>query len=172
MKIQLVTQRRRMILGFATVAIATGVLSACGGGSPPSVRPAADTTGAGMHDAAPKAATEAKAPSADFPNGTVLGDLELPVYPTRPENTQPTESNTDQAGGRSVSVSMTPQDPFDTVVAWYKARMPAGSYVEGPNPKHAQFQIGEDGDKMMRMVIIDNVNDTHAHLILMKKTNP
>jgi hypothetical protein len=172
MKIQSAMQTRTKIFCFATLAIAIGVLSACGGGSPSSDGTAAATNSAGIHDAAPQAVTDAKPPSADFPAGTVLGDLDLPVYPTPPENTQPSESNSNEAGEKSVSVSMTPQDPFVTVVAWYKAHMPAGSYVEGANPNHAQFQIGDYGDKMMRLVIIDNANDTHAHLILIKKTNP
>lgn len=156
-------------LSSFSIVLVTVLSTSCGHqGGAAAAGASAESPEAAAHESA---AAQVPA-SAVFPTGTVLGDLELPVYPTPQQNTQPSESNSNEAGEKSVSVSMTPQDPFDTVVAWYKARMPAGSYAESLNPKHAQFQIGESGDKMIRMVIIDNINDTHAHLILMKTTYP
>ena len=150
-----------------------GTLGACSGSSPPSTAAAVAGVDTGGQSSATQAVAEVQpAASVDFPSGTTLGDLGLPVYPTPQEHISPNENDTNQAGEKSVSVLMEPHDPFDTVVAWYKAHMPDGSYVESGNPKHAQFQVGKDGDKVIRMVIIDDVQEGQTHLILLKKTSP
>ncbi len=60
--------------------------------------------------------------------GTQYTSFGLPMYPTPKENVivSPAAANGD--GGISESVKMDPQAPLETVVAWYKARMPAGSF--------------------------------------------
>ena len=171
MKIKSATPAQGKLFPLAVLAIAMGTLAACSGSSPPSAVAAAASPGTGGQSSATQAAAEVQpAASVDFPSGTTLGDLGLPVYPTPQEHISPNENDTNEAGEKSVSVLMEPHDPFDTVVAWYKAHMPADSYANSGNPKHAQFQVGKDGDKVIRMVVIDNIHEGQTHLILMKKT--
>ena len=173
MNIQSAMPSQRKIVRLAAIAIAIGALAACSGGSSPSVDAAAAVAGTDGQSSATQATAEIQpAASVDFPSGTTLGDLGLPVYPTPKEHISPNENHANEAGEKSVSVLMEPHDPFNTVVAWYKAHMPTDSYTESGNPKHAQFQIGKDGDKVIRMVVIDNINEGQTHLILIKKTYP
>jgi len=109
----------------------------------------------------------------DFPPGTKLGDLGLPVYPVDKANIVVNPPGTNADGEKSESVSMDPHDPFETVVAWYKAHMPSDSYQQGVDPNHASFQIGKDGDRVVRMVLIDHTSGhVQTEIILMRKTKP
>jgi hypothetical protein len=169
MKIRSATTLPRKILTCLAIAIAIGALDACSNGSTASTDAAAATT-----HPSPPAQVASSAPSssaAEFPAGTEVGDLGLPVYPTPSEHVSPHDVGTNGDGEKYDSVLLEPHDPFDTVLAWYKAHMPTGSFVASPNPKHAEFHIG-DADKITRMVIIDNIHEGQTHLILMMKTRP
>ncbi len=101
----------------------------------------------------------------------MLGDLGLPVYPTPPEHVSSHDAGTNGDGQKYDSVLLEPHAPFDTVVAWYQAHMPAGTGgTNEMNPKHAEFHV--DDGKVSRTVLIDNVNEGQTHLLLMKKINP
>lgn len=134
------------------------------------------TTSAPVPAAQPPAADVAAQPSAadaaaDFPAGTVLGGVGLPVYPTPNQNTRVNPTETDGDGRKSESMQLDPHAQLATVVAWYKERMPAGSVIESMSPDHASFQIGKEGDHVIRMVVLDQVRG-HAQtdIILMRKT--
>lgn len=107
-----------------------------------------------------------------FPASTELGDLGLPVYPIPKDNIMVNPTETNPEGVKSESMTMEPHDSFATVAAWYKERMPNGSAQDnGGNPDHLQFQIGKEGDKVIRMVILDQIRGHQGtHLILMRKT--
>ena len=172
MKIQSAKIFQRKPLGWVAIAMAIGVLAACNSGSTASKDVAVAAVGADNTSAAPQVATSApSASAAEFPSGTALGDLGLPVYPTPPEHIAPHDAGTNGDGEKYDSVLLEPHDPFDTVVAWYQTHMPTGSSVVSMNPKHAEFHLG-DTDKVTRMVIIDNINEGQTHLILMMKTKP
>ena len=101
----------------------------------------------------------------------LLGELDLPVYPTPKANITVNPTETNAAGERSESTSMDPHASFDDVVAWYKARMPGDSYRESPAQGHASFQIGKDGDSIIRSVIIDHISGhVQTNIILMRKS--
>ena len=172
MKIQSAMALQKKTLGLVTLAMAIGALVACGSGSTGSTDAAVTAAGTNSQSSTPEAATIAPSASApEFPSGTELGDLGLPVYPTPPEHIAPHDAGTNGDGEKYDSVLLEPHDPFDTVVAWYQAHMPTGSSVVSMNPKHAEFHLG-DTDKVTRMVIIDNINEGQTHLILMMKTKP
>jgi hypothetical protein len=135
------------------------------------------TTSAAVPAAQPSPADVAAQPSAaadgaaEFPAGTVLGEVGLPVYPTLKQNTRVNPTETDGDGRKSESMQLDPRAQLDTVVAWYKERMPAGSAVESLSPNHASFQIGKEGDHVIRMVVLDQVpGHVQTDIILMRKT--
>ena len=172
MKIQSAIALQKKSLGLVTLTMAIGALVACGSGSTGSTDAAVTAAGTNSQSSTPQAATSApSASAAEFPSGTALGDLGLPVYPTPPEHIAPHDAGTNGDGEKYDSVLLEPHDPFDTVVAWYQTHMPTGSSVVSMNPKHAEFHLG-DTDKVTRMVIIDNINEGQTHLILMMKTKP
>lgn len=172
MNIQSTTILQNKTLSWLAIAMAVGALVACSGGSTASKDAAVAAVGAENTSAAPQVATSAPSASApEFPSGTELGDLGLPVYPTPPEHIAPHEAGTNGDGEKYDSVLLEPHQPFDTVVAWYKAHMPAGSYRASVDPKHAEFHISDAG-KVTWMVIIDNIHEGQTHLILSKKTRP
>jgi hypothetical protein len=168
MKIRSATTLPRTILACLSITIAVGTLTACSNGSTAPAVAAAATTQSPPVQVATRAPSS---PAAEFPVGTELGDLGLPVYPTPPEHVSPHDAGINGDGEKYDSVLLEPHEAFDTVVAWYKARMPTGSFVASPNPKHAEFHIGDD-DKVTRTVVIDNINEGQTHLILMMKTKP
>ena len=172
MKIQSAMTLQNKTFGVVTLAIAIGALVACSSGSAPSTGAAVAAAGTNGQSPSPQAATNApSSPAADFPSGTELGDLGLPVYPTPPDNISPHDAGTNEVGGKHDSVMLSTQQPFDTVLAWYKAHMPTGSLVSSMNPKHAEFHLGDD-EKVTRMVMLDNITEGHTRVIIMMKTEP
>ncbi len=171
MKIQPAMTLQKKTLGLVALTIAIGALVACGSGSTASTDTAVTAAGQSQSPPPEAAASAPSSSAAEFPGGTELGDLGLPVYPTPPEHVSPHDAGTNGDGEKYDSVLLEPHDPFDTVVAWYKARMPTGSFVSSPDPKHAEFHLG-DADKVTRTVVIDNINEGQTHLILMMKTKP
>lgn len=96
----------------------------------------------------------------------------LPMYPTPKQNIMvlPSESNGD--GGKSETVQMDPHAPLDAVVAWYKARMPAGSFQPSPNPEHAGFQVSKAGNKTLLIVVLDHKKGhVQTDILLIKRTS-
>ena len=171
LKIRSVLALQMKTLGLVALTMAIGALVACGSGSTASTD-AAVTAAGRSQSPTPEAATNApSSPAADFPSGTDLGDLGLPVYPTPPEHIAPHDAGTNGDGEKYDSVLLEPHESFDTVVAWYKAHMRAGSYRASVDPKHAEFHISDAG-KVTWMVIIDNIHAGQTHLILMMKTKP
>jgi hypothetical protein len=169
MKIRSVMTPQRKILTRLAITIAVGALTACSNGSTAATDAAAAAT---IQSQPPQvAASTPSSSAAEFPSGTELGDLGLPVFPTPPEHVSPHDAGTNGDGEKYDSVLLEPHEAFDTVAAWYTAHMPTGSLVSSPNPKHAEFHIGDD-DKVTRMVIIDNIHEGQTHLILMMKTKP
>ena len=103
-------------------------------------------------------------------SGTQYSSFGLPMYPTPKQNTivLPPEPNGD--GGVSESVKLDPHAPLATVVAWYKARMPAGTLQPSAVPTHASFLIA--GDKVMKMVVLDQIKGhVQTDILLMKRTS-
>jgi hypothetical protein len=132
--------------------------------------PAAESAPAG---AAPATVPSAAVASGAFPPGTVLGELGLPVYPTPPEQIVANGSETNGDGGVSTSTSMDPHAPFAAVVDWYKAHMPEGALQPGARDGYAMFQIGQEGDKLIRIVIVQHVADhVQTEISLIRKTLP
>ena len=82
--------------------------------------------------------------------------LGLPLYPgADPSQTEGYENRTKQ--GDTKFLVMATSDPFDTVEAWYKARMPQGSetqHMSAPNSKLAHFDESDDGGQAVRSVQI------------------
>ena len=121
----------------------------------------------------PAAAGEASAPTGAFPAGVQLGELGLPIYPTPPEQIVAHEPEPNGDGGVSTTTSMDPHVPFATVVEWYKAHMPAGAYQPGGRDDYAMFQIGKDGEKLIRIVIVQHVaGHVQTDISLVRKTFP
>ncbi len=112
----------------------------------------------------------AGAPLSAAPAGVQYTSFGLPMYPT-PKiyiTHSPPEANGD--GGISESVKMDPHVPLATVLAWYKAHMPAGSFQPGPNPAHAGFEIR--GDKVIRYVVLDQIKGhVQTDILLIKRTS-
>jgi hypothetical protein len=82
--------------------------------------------------------------------------LGLPLYPgVDPEQTTGYENRTKQGDTKFLVMATT--DPFDTVEAWYKARLPQGSetqHMSAPNSKLAHFDESDDGGQAVRSVQI------------------
>ena len=109
----------------------------------------------------------------EFPAGTTLGALDLPVYPTPPDQITDHGSEANGDGGVSTSVSMDPHVPFAAVVDWYTAHMPTGTLQPGARADYAMFQIGKDGDKLIRIVLVQHVTDhVQTDISLIRKTLP
>ena len=118
-------------------------------------------------------ASDASATSGAFPAGVQLGELGLPVYPTSPDQIVAHAAEPDGDGGVSTSTTMDPHVPFATVVDWYKAHMPAGAYQPGGRNDYALFQIGKDGDKLIRIVLVQHVEGhVQTDVSLIRKTFP
>ena len=67
---------------------------------------------------------------------------------------------------------MEPHAPLDIVVEWYKARMPAGSFLPGPSPDRAGNQVIDASKKMTRMVVLDRTKGhVHTDILLIKRTS-
>lgn len=92
--------------------------------------------------------------------------LGLPVYPGARPSEAGSFAVTSQHGSSQI-VTVVTKDSYDKVVAFYKAKMPAGTQVamtgSGTSAK-AQFVQAKAGDKVQRSVIIapagDSVNIT------------
>jgi len=126
--------------------------------------------------AAPAAQPDQKAAdaaAADFPAGTELSEVGLPMYPTPKSNITIEAPETTGEGGKAETIRMDPHASLHDVVEWYKAHMPAGTYIESPNPTHASFQIGKDGDKVIRIVNLDHITGhVQTDILLIRKTLP
>jgi hypothetical protein len=136
---------------------------------------ACSKAGSSGASSAQSSATVARAPAppAGFPSGTQLGELGLPVFPTPPDQVSAHASEPNGDGGISTSTSLDPHAPFATVVEWYKAHMPADAYQPGGREDYAMFQIGKDGDKLIRIVTIQHIADhVQTEINLIKKTFP
>jgi len=152
-----------MIRAHFAACLVAGALAASGCSKPI----AAGSVGASS------AAAPAGVTAGTFPAGTVLGELGLPVYPTPPDEIVANGSEPNGDGGVSTSTSMDPHVPFATVVDWYKAHMPADALQPGARDGYAMFQIGKDGDKLIRIVIVQHVADhVQTEINLIRKTFP
>jgi hypothetical protein len=82
--------------------------------------------------------------------------LGLPIYP----GATPTEAGSFSVQGKSSSaqaVTIETHDPFDKVVAFYKANMPAGTQLfqaSGGAAASAQFVTAKASDKSQKQVVI------------------
>ena len=134
---------------FSPILLAAAVMfSASAGGSPPAT---AASTAAG---------------------GTQYTSFGLPMYPTPKQYVRPMQSEPNGDGGISESVQMDPHVPLATVVAWYKARMPAGTLQPSMVPTHATFQIGSGTDKVIQMVVLDQrKGHVQTDILLMRRTS-
>ncbi len=66
---------------------------------------------------------------------------------------------------------MDPHAPPDAVVAWCKARMPAGSFQSSPIPEHADFQVSKAGNKTLLIVVLDHRKaHVQTDILLIKPT--
>lgn len=95
-----------------------------------------------------------------------LAKLGLPVYPGATQNQGGISGTTAQSSGEVVALSTS--DSFDKVYAWYRAHMPAGSegmHMSSPTGSIATFQIGKDGDKEQRSVMITGEKDKTSILL-------
>ncbi|MDB5071093.1 MAG: hypothetical protein JWM87_2204 [Candidatus Eremiobacteraeota bacterium] len=104
--------------------------------------------------------------------GTQYTSFGLPMYPTPKQNIRvlPPEPNGD--GGTSESVQMDPHASLATVLAWYKAHMPAGTLQPSMVPTHATFQIGSGTDKVIQMVVLDQrKGHVQTDILLMRRTS-
>ena len=148
----------------ACLIVGALVLTACSKPAP---------AGAGSAPVAAAAASDAAVSSGPFPAGVQLGELGLPVYPTPPDQIVAHGSEPNGDGGVSTSTSMDPHVPFATVVDWYKAHMPADSLLPGGRDGYAMFQIGKDGDKVIRIAIVQHVEGhVQTDISLIRKTSP
>lgn len=144
------------------LAAAAATLAACSGPSAP---------GPAAAPAPPAAATPV---GSVFPAGVQLGGLGLPVYPTPPDHIIAPASEPNGDGGTSTTASMDPHAPYATVLAWYTAHMPPGSLLPGaPGNEYAMFQIGADGDALIRIVIVQHsAGAVQTQISLIRKTIP
>jgi hypothetical protein len=96
--------------------------------------------------------------------------LGLPVYPGASSAEGGGWAMQSKNGGGEM-VTLTTTDSFDTVEAWYKSKMPAGSEamnMKSGDTASAVFQVGKETDKEQRSVMINGEKDkttitlTHA----------
>jgi hypothetical protein len=121
------------------------------------------------------AATAAAATAAQgaIPAAGTLADLSstgLPIYPTVFESAWTGEASTDKEAARIGQMSS--HDSFDTVYAWYRQHMPAGTEPEAAaasnhttdeGDRMAVFQIGETSDaRMSRVMLLRGKNDGYT----------
>ena len=94
-------------------------------------------------------------------NAVDPASLGLPVYPG---------ASTAEGGGWAMqskegggqTVTMTTNDPYDKVEAWYKSKMPANAEsmnVKSGDTASAMFSIGKDSDKEQSVVVINGEKD-------------
>jgi hypothetical protein len=105
-------------------------------------------------------------------SGTQYTSFGLPMYPTPKQNVSVSAPEPNGDGGISESVKLDPHAQLATVVAWYKARMPAGTLQASMNPTHASFLIGGSGDKVLKMVVLDQIKGhVQTDILLTRRTS-
>jgi hypothetical protein len=151
-----------MRFGLMLVLAAALALPACAKNSAPQTAPNGST--------ANSPTTSVQQATVQMPQGKVsMGQgavdpntLGLPVYPGATPSEAGSFSVTGSHGNGTQIVTVVTKDPFDKVVAFYKAKMPAGTHeVEtgsGSTAK-AQFVAGKSSDSAQRSVIVAPAGD-------------
>lgn len=145
----------------ACLVVGALALGACSKGVVPGARPATPVADAPVN------------PPGTFPAGVQLGELGLPVYPTPADQITAHAPEANGDGGTTATTTMDPHVAFATVVDWYKAHMPDGALQPGARDDSAMFQIGKDGDKLIRIVLVQHVEGhVQTDISLIRKTLP
>jgi len=143
--------------------LAVFVMSACAKNSAPQTAPSSNSPQSSIQ----QATVNTNQGKVTMGQGAVdPNSLGLPVYPGAQPSEAGSFSVTSQQGSSQI-VTIVTKDPYDKVVAFYKAKMPAGTQVaitgSGTGAK-AQFVQAKTGDKVQKSVIIapagDSVNIT------------
>ena len=91
-----------------------------------------------------------------------VSKLGVPVYPGANASDNAGWSASNKEGTGAVAV-LTTKDSFDKVYAWYKSQLPAGSEkakTSGDTGSMAMFQLGNEGDKLKKVVEITGDKDS------------
>lgn len=94
-------------------------------------------------------------------NAVDPASLGLPVYPGASTAEGGGWSMQSKEGGGQI-VTLTTKDSFDTVEAWYKSKMPAGSEamnMKSGDTASAIFKVGKDTDSDQSTIVINGEKD-------------
>lgn len=140
---------------FLALGTAFAVVAGCASHKAATVNAASTTSSGPLASQTVTNATDQGTPTVgkDAVDPSSLG---LPLYPNAdPAQTEGYEQHTKR--GDSKFVVMATSDPFESVEAWYLARMPHGSetqHTSAPDSKLAHFDESDEGGQAVRSVQI------------------
>jgi hypothetical protein len=144
---------------FLMLAALLAAFPACAKKSSPTTAPGASTPQTSVQ----QATVQTNEGKVTMGQGAVdPASLGLPVYPGATPSEAGSYSLTAQQGSAQI-VTIETKDPFDKVVAYYKANLPAGTQtvVAGAGTAAtAQFAVGKSTDKVHKQIIIAQSGDT------------